>query len=587
METCNLCKYKLLALGLLLNFTLGCERYEDPYRLPTVRTLAVTSITAFSAKCGGEVTNDGGHIVYNRGVVWSTTPNPTVNYCPDQSSEEGNLGEYTSDLTYLSLNQKYYVRAFATNHKGTAYGNQVEFRTKETYAEGSGTPQNPYLLYNAEQLFDVRYIPSNDFKLIANIDLSEYSSGEGWIPIGSDYYHFFSGTFDGNGFTISNFTVYNYDNEYSGLFGHTRNATIKNLNLESINVFGAYSTGGLVGWNEGNIINCSVTSGYIEGSSFIGGLVGANAGEGNITFSYSNAEVVGYYGDIGGLVGYNDGKNISDCYSTGNVIGWIEVGGLVGRNYGDITKNFATGQVTSSLSWAGGLVGSGGNISYCYATGNVVGNASILGGLIGDAIGPIFNCYATGNVSGEGELGGFAGRIGNDIVISNCYATGDVNGIYGKIGGFVGWNGSGGITACYAIGTVTGDYDVGGLVGTNSGRIHNSYASGNVSGNNCIGGLVGCIGRFVLSENTTISKSFARGAVSGNTEVGGLVGSVIVGSINFSYYDKETTGQNDTGKGIPKSTAEMMQLLTYETWDFSLIWDIIEGISYPFFQWQE
>jgi len=61
----------------------------------------------------------------------------------------------------------------------------------------------------------------------------------------------------------------------------------------------------------------------------------------------------------------------------------------------------------------------------------------------------------------------------------------------------------------------------------------------------------------------------------------------IEGTIEYSYYDKETSGQDDTGKGIPKTTAEMMQQSTFETWDFTNIWRINEGNSYPYLRWQE
>lgn len=94
---------------------------------PTVTTAAVTNITSSSAKCGGEVTDNGGAAVSARGVCWSTSPNPTIS---NSKTTNGNgNGTFTSDITGLMPNTTYYVRAYATNSAGTAYGDQVEFTT--------------------------------------------------------------------------------------------------------------------------------------------------------------------------------------------------------------------------------------------------------------------------------------------------------------------------------------------------------------------------------------------------------------------------------------------------------------------------
>ena len=93
-----------------------------------VITNEVTEITANSAKCGGNVTDDGGRDVTLRGVCWSTSPNPTINdnYTVDGSGE----GEFISNMTGLTPNTTYYVRAYATNRAGTSYGEQMSFTTE-------------------------------------------------------------------------------------------------------------------------------------------------------------------------------------------------------------------------------------------------------------------------------------------------------------------------------------------------------------------------------------------------------------------------------------------------------------------------
>lgn len=92
--------------------------------LPTVTTDAVSNI-CFTADCGGEVVSDGGATVTARGVCWSTNPNPTIT---DLHTVEGTgLGHFTSTITSLDTGALYYVRAYATNSKGTAYGQQRSF----------------------------------------------------------------------------------------------------------------------------------------------------------------------------------------------------------------------------------------------------------------------------------------------------------------------------------------------------------------------------------------------------------------------------------------------------------------------------
>ena len=97
------------------------------FDLPEVSTAPVTDITQTSAKCSGEVTSDGGTTVAERGVCWSTSHNPTVNNHKVQAGE--GMGSFTCNITGLNAHTKYYVRAYATNSKDTAYGNEVSFIT--------------------------------------------------------------------------------------------------------------------------------------------------------------------------------------------------------------------------------------------------------------------------------------------------------------------------------------------------------------------------------------------------------------------------------------------------------------------------
>ena len=95
--------------------------------LPSVSTAPVTNVTTNSATSGGTVTDDGGAFVSARGVCWSTSQNPTL---ADPHTNDGTgTGSYISQLTGLTSNTTYYVRAYATNSAGTSYGNQETFTT--------------------------------------------------------------------------------------------------------------------------------------------------------------------------------------------------------------------------------------------------------------------------------------------------------------------------------------------------------------------------------------------------------------------------------------------------------------------------
>ena len=97
--------------------------------LPEVTTKEITDITINSAKSGGNVTNNGNGTITTRGVCWDTTSNPTLENSFGHTISGSGLGEFVSTLTDLSSNIQYYVKAYATNSKGTAYGNEKTFVT--------------------------------------------------------------------------------------------------------------------------------------------------------------------------------------------------------------------------------------------------------------------------------------------------------------------------------------------------------------------------------------------------------------------------------------------------------------------------
>jgi len=110
--------------------------------LATVTTNPVTNIKNNSATCGGNVTSDGGSGVTERGVCWNTSGNPTTGV--SHTHNGSGTGTFTSYLTGLKRNTRYYVRAYATNANGTSYGNQQTFRTTGSWTRGEGNADSAY-----------------------------------------------------------------------------------------------------------------------------------------------------------------------------------------------------------------------------------------------------------------------------------------------------------------------------------------------------------------------------------------------------------------------------------------------------------
>jgi hypothetical protein len=113
---------------ILLSIT-GCKKQsEKPIGLAELTTNAPTDITAISAACGGLVSSEGGEHTWVRGICWDTKPNPTVNSSVNYNGVSG-TGTFSFLMVGLMPLTKYYVRAYAQNSGGTAYGNEFSFST--------------------------------------------------------------------------------------------------------------------------------------------------------------------------------------------------------------------------------------------------------------------------------------------------------------------------------------------------------------------------------------------------------------------------------------------------------------------------
>ena len=159
----------------------------NDYSLPTVTTNDITGITASSATCGGNVTDDGGLTITARGVCWSTSQYPTIN---DSHSTDGTgTGTFTSSLSNLNSVTTYYVRAYATNSKGTSYGEPVSLTTLYVVPERAFSVSDYSGVYFSQG--NLQYQAStntwrfaeNQYDCIGDANSNISSTYSGWIDL--------------------------------------------------------------------------------------------------------------------------------------------------------------------------------------------------------------------------------------------------------------------------------------------------------------------------------------------------------------------------------------------------------------------
>ena len=184
----------------------------------------------------------------------------------------------------------------------------LSFPAYAKYSGGTGEPNDPYQIANAEDLMLLGENPEDydkHFIMIDDIDLDPNLLGRKVFDraiIGSSLFAPFTGVFDGNGHVISNLNIqhngqgilFNAPIDF-GLFGQLQSeAEVKNLGVADVNINISisdndyYKVGGIAGRNNGNVIQCYST-GSVRGGKFVGGLVGYNSGD--VTVCYSGCAV--------------------------------------------------------------------------------------------------------------------------------------------------------------------------------------------------------------------------------------------------------------------------------------------------------
>ena len=212
------------------------------------------------------------------------------------------------------------------------------------WLDGSGTPEDPFQIENADQLLLIHkssMLWDKSFVLIVDIDVDPNLSGSGvfrWAVIPT-----FEGSFIGNGHVILNLKIEGGD--HLGLFGKLiEGSVVRDIGLENVSVHGTGQyIGGLVGYNSGSyVLNCYM-SGEVSGNELLGGLVGYN--EGVVTECFSTGTVSGTGEGIGGLVGINDGA-VTYCF-------WDT------QTSGQTTSAGGTGKTTAEMQTASTFLDAG------------------------------------------------------------------------------------------------------------------------------------------------------------------------------------------------------------------------------------
>ena len=313
------------------------------------------------------------------------------------------------------------------------------------------------------------YWLTNDIDASATVG---WNGGQGFAPIGnSGDSEPFTGTFNGFGHIISGLyinrvitrvapDVYNL-----GLFGCINGATIRNVSLTGLDYTGTSGGAGTIGKAvglAGEVINSTISNCHTAGT-------------------------ITNYGDASGLTGTVDVDSVvTNCSAAVNCISTNSAAtGFTHSNGGIISNSYATGNTTSATVGGTGYGGGFcwynlGEITQCHSTGIVIGKTQ-LGGFCGRNDNIIIRCYAIGNVTGTGDnVGGFVGW-NNGGSIDDCYTKGNATGD-DYIGGFCGRNSTETITHCYSTGIPSGDTNIGGFCGINTGTITDCFWDTDTSG---------------------------------------------------------------------------------------------------------
>ncbi len=287
-----------------------------------------------------------------------------------------------------------------------------------TLPDGGGKNLSANAILTANIIVNTGVLDANK-NLVSKSDLTE------WKPIGARWSSY-TGTFDGQGYTISGLYFNNPTSSYVGLFGSIgANGKISNVGvLDSYFQFSELG-GGVCGVNYGTVRDCKNT-GSVRGLAAIGGVCGLNEKGGIIENSFNEGTVSGT-GDnvqqVGGVCGYNNGT-IKSCYNTASVSGQNSVGGVCGNGCGVTTTNCFNGGIVSGQSHVSGVCGYDynydGTLTNCYYLSDTAKGGINGKDVSGKAEGKSIEQFKSGEVAyllngstSEGELAWYQ-KLGTD-----------------------------------------------------------------------------------------------------------------------------------------------------------------------------
>ncbi|MBN2282671.1 MAG: LamG domain-containing protein [Deltaproteobacteria bacterium] len=317
------------------------------------------------------------------------------------------------------------------------------------FSGGSGTVADPYLVANVSDLVEIRSLTANlalHYKQTASIDLFGYDPGDGngWIPIaGGGTGDLFTGSYDGQHYTISNLTIDRPITINVGLFGHVgRGGVIRNVCLEDVAVVGARGTGSLIGRVTGDattlIERCSAGDGTVTGDAATGGLIGSHNSWQETAGGTDNPVVSQCFADINVIMSANG----SDKQKFGGLAGCSQKGTII-DSYARGSVDITAATLTAPAQRVGGLAGCiiyRGELIRCYSTGTITVNqhTTYYGGLVGRVSlqgqgndGVVVDSYWDTQTSGMTTSAGGFPRTTAQMKTQSTYATFDFTNIWG------------------------------------------------------------------------------------------------------------------------------------------------------------
>lgn len=461
------------------------------------------------------------------------------------------------------------------NSQDTLYSNEVALENADNdgieadgdVLEGSGTDEDPFKIYDKYDLLEIKTHNKSSFKLMNDIEFTVsdfdvdgdfYNDGKGWVTFYGAESGRFSGSFDGNGYSIKNLVMrHGY-----GFFGEMKKAMIKNVNFQNATMsINGVSDAGFVAkeMRGGSITNCRIFDSSITHTasqnhevSMVGGFVGRVI-NGKIEQCTNYANLNGTSKSpcsMGGIAGEVDGEwtKITDCVNYGNVEAHYDVGGIAGSivtdsdikscyNYGDIVGTYGRNDMS-----AGGIVGYMGK-------GSSVSEVSNVGRVSAQTSSERYSI----------NVGGLAGC--NEGSIKYSYNSGDVLA-----------KGSDGVAA-----------NAGGISGLCKSSISNAFNSGNVSSSHRSGGITAR----ETTGNSVIVKCYNSGVIKSSVVSGPIVSlKSSSASINNTYYLASTATRSSTSKtkkyGSSVSSKNMKKKTTYKKYDFKNRWAISSKKTYKY-----